>query len=440
MTVGVNQPERYRIGDLELSTGTQQLLRDGDEIHLPRLSFAMLLTLARHAPDIMTLDRLAEEVWDGVAISDSTVFQRVKLLRQALGDDSDNPRYIASVRGRGYRLIAGVERIDGVADTIAPPSARDSPRPSAERPGRRPRLAVWLAVAATALVVIAAFSRGRRPAENTMPRRMAVLPITNLDGDRAGDVFAAGLTEQLTQALARADTPRVVTRTLVETLGSRNRRVRDLGRELDVDTLVDGSVRTTGDSVRISIRLIDAASEELSWARDYQGSSSDVLMIQDEVAEHVAVSMSSALARGDRTRPEAISFARLQALDHFARGHRAYLRYRREDTQNAVEFFQRALEIDPDFAIARAWLANAYAQLAARHGLAETWAERAIATAQEALRLEPELPEAHNAIGVAHLRLGRQELARRSFERTLQLRPGHPQARYSLESLDELRR
>lgn len=294
------RPESFRIGDLVVSVGRQQVLRGDDEIHLPRLSFLMLETLARHAPNVVELDRLVDEVWEGVTISDGTVSQRIKLVRQALGDDSDRPRYVASVRGRGYRLIAPVDRLPESGDLDMSPVARETVSASAIR-GRR-----WLAWVGAAAALLALVPLALRP---------------DREGTPPGTPIAA------------------------------------IGETLKTSEL---------------------------------------------------------------------------AFDHLEKGVSAYRRYRRDENERAIAFFRRALAVDPDFALARAWLANAYAQKVQRFDAGEEWADQALAEATKALRAEPNLPEAHKAIGVAHSSRRRWHAAQAAFELALQLQPAYEPARHNL--------
>ena len=145
MKVTGNTHEKFRVGDLELDSGTVTLRRVGEEIALPKLSFELLLCLARHAPNVVTTDTLMDEVWGKVVVGEETVKQRVKLLRKALGDDSSDPRYIVAVRGRGYRLLAEVS-----------PLAVEAGVPTAAREERR-FIKTWLAPIVLLAVIAAGF-------------------------------------------------------------------------------------------------------------------------------------------------------------------------------------------------------------------------------------------------------------------------------------------
>lgn len=417
--------ERYAVGDLIVDAGTQRVTRDGEEIPLPRLSLAMLLALARHAPDVVSLERLHEEVWDDVAVGDETVMQRIRLLRAALGDASDAPRYVASVRGRGYRLVASVRPLTATsARRLA--SAGEAPRR-------------WLtAIGAVALLAAGGWQLSHPPAnENPDPParsfwRLAVLPLENMSPGVETDALADGMTEELVVALSRLEQLRVVSHTSAAAHQAAGRRLRAIGRELAVDAIVEGSVRRSGEAVRVAVKLVDARSEEHLWAGELEGGLDDVFTLQVEAARQVAGALRVALTpRGYAwwRKPPTLDFAAHMAL---LAGRRLYWRYERDANEAAVEHFSRALARDPAFALARAWLANALAQRTISYGFPAREADRALAEARQALELVPELPEAHKVIGDVYGFRGRLQRAEEAYRRALGRWPGFLEARFNL--------
>jgi DNA-binding winged helix-turn-helix (wHTH) protein len=209
----------YRVGDLAVDVGAQRVTRGVEHVPLPKLSFDLLLVLVRAAPNLVSLDGLMREVWPTLVVSPETVSQRVKLLRDALGDDPHAPRYIEGLRGRGYHLIAPVSRVASSAREQAPDAS--SSAPDLSPPRSTPRARRWMisaAVLATIVLAAAATSvvitRMRESARETpapastvtvsaLPEHtVAVLPFANLSGDAQDEFMALGIAEGVLHRLA----------------------------------------------------------------------------------------------------------------------------------------------------------------------------------------------------------------------------------------------
>jgi len=241
-----NPDNRLRVLDIDIDTTSGTVWRGDEVIDLPELSFRLLVTLALRAPAMVSKDELISEVWGDVVVSDETLMQRVRLLRQVLGDDSQNPRYIASVRGRGYRLAAPVEVV----------AARTS---TAQH--RIPRR--WAVGAAIGVVVLAAFAVLRLTVgvEDELPamRTLAVLPFDDLSEDNRFGFFADGMQEELLARLAGLDEVSVLSRTSVERFRDTSDSIPVISRSLGADGIIEGSVRVSDDRLRITVQLIDGA-------------------------------------------------------------------------------------------------------------------------------------------------------------------------------------
>ncbi len=256
MAAPQREPAGFRVGDLTIDLGTRQVSRAGQTLPLPRLSFELLLALIRRAPNVLTVDELMAEVWAGRVVNEETVAKRIELVREALGDDSKQSRYIALVRGHGYRLTAPVEASDSHAR-----AADDAPSP---------RLA------------------------------LAVLPLDDLSGDAEG-YFAAGMHDALITDLSKARALKVISRTSTLPYQKTNKPLPTIAAELGVDLIIEGSVLRADDRVRITVQLI-AANDEHVWAQSYDGDLGDVLRLQSEVARAVSEAVKLNLTPAERTR------------------------------------------------------------------------------------------------------------------------------------------
>src|SRR5882762_3165101 len=246
----------YQVDDLIIDLGQQRVTRAGDDIPLPQLSFELLVTLARAAPDLVTFDQLTERVWTGLVITPETISQRVKLVRDALGDDSHAPRYIAGVRGRGYRMVAAVSSLS-VATTAEPTTLQAGLPARSARGAALPTLAghrvsrPWLIAAiGTALLVVAAWglrhyirTRQASTAATTgaqsvvivkPPKSIAVLPLLDISPSGGNEYLGDGLAQELSGRLSRIPGLRVAARTSAFAFKGRRADVRTIAQTLGV--------------------------------------------------------------------------------------------------------------------------------------------------------------------------------------------------------------
>ena len=282
-------------------------------------------------------------------------------------------------------------------------------------------------VAALAAELRSAAPARRPPPPVSRSRSVAVLPFVNLGGEAEHDYFADGITEDVIANLSKIRALHVIARASVMPLRQRDRPLREIGRSLGAGTLLDGSVRHAGDRVRIVATLVDVETERHLWAETYDRQLTDIFAIQSDVALQMARALEAELSPGEETRVRKEPTADFQAYRLFLQGRRRLTRYTPEASERAIHYFERAIERDPSFALAWASLANAYTDLAGIGAMApdEAYA-RASDAAATALRLDPELGEAHSTMG--YLRTVRDfdwAGAEDAFRRAIELNPNH---------------
>lgn len=399
---GVELPvaECFRVGDLLIDAGSGRVLRDGREIPLPRLSYALLLALARGAPATLSADELVAQVWPGLVVSPETVSQRVKLLRDALGDDAQHPRYVAGVRGRGYRLA-------GVAEVL-------TDRRGGNRPGvrRRDLLRFVVLLLAVLTVWLLAPRPERGGGSPVTERAIAVLPFTVRAAAGDGPVFfAEGIHDDLLTRLAQLPGVRVISRTSVQSYRDSGKSLRQIGNELGVDIIMEGSVQQVGDQIHVNAQLIDARNDGHLWAQtfDRRLTVSNLLVIQSGIARAIADAMQLTVV-GESVAGSGET-EQLQAYSALLKGQQAVIRYLTEDSgieplRIAERHYRHAIALDPGFARAHAGLAQAIIQ----RGWAQAGSTRQVdqlmtegkAVAEHALALAPGLPDGHLALALYH--------------------------------------
>ena len=289
-------------GPFEFHPRSRELRKHGLRIKLQGQPVEVLLMLLERPGDVVTRQEIQERLWaaDTFVDFEHSLNAAVKRLRAALGDSPQAPRFIETLAGRGYRFIAPVSR---PAEVVAPPVGEE---PLAT--GRR-RFVIWTAViSAVVLAAVigmysAAVGDGFRISGAPPPiRSLAVLPLANLSGDPDQDYFVDGMTDALREHLEGISSLRVVSRTSSAYYRGRSRPLPDIARELRVDAVVDGSVLRSGNRVRISVELVQAASDKRVWSRSYDGDLRDIFSLQAGVARTIADEIRVELTPPDRAR------------------------------------------------------------------------------------------------------------------------------------------
>jgi TolB-like protein/DNA-binding winged helix-turn-helix (wHTH) protein len=441
----VNNDVQYVVGDLLIDPGRCRVVRGAQEIYLPKLSFDLLLVLTRAAPNLLSIDELVEKVWPGLVVTPETVSQRVKLLRDALGDDAKAPRYIAGLRGRGYQIIAHVEEVpiehrpsvkrSGSLDPGGAAMAASEAFTAAKR-------GIAIALIATTLLVLAAFvsiysTGSQRDQSNAAsvaafappPRSVAVLPFVNMSGDPADEYFSDGLSEELVHALSRVHELRVSARTSSFSFKGTPHDIQAVARRLNVGTVLEGSVRKSGSRVRITAQLINALDGYHLWSHTYDREMKDVLALQTEIARAVAGTMQVTLL-GDAQRKLAVGGTRnAQAFDAYLRGRHGESIQDEQGLRSALAALDEAIALDPEYADAHAFRAEVLAQLA------NIWEQdaherqrlnvEARSAAEKAVAMAPQSGLAHSILGNV-LSVTTDDYARidAEYRRSIELEPG----------------
>ena len=373
----------FRCGDLHIDVGRQRVVQAGQDLALPKLSFDLLLALVRWAPNVVSLDTLIERVWGGVIVSPETVIQRVKLLRDSLGDNPQEPRYIGSLRARGYYFIPPVvdENVAIPAVTGAP---ADVPAVAAAVPDGKRRLA-WrwavglITLASLAVLAVVRFVPGGHvtsPAVGPVvsgasftqvaSHTVAVMPFRNLSRDAADGFLATGLPEMILNQLASVRNLAVVASSSSFALAPSVGDAREIGRRLNAGYLVEGTVQREGEQVRVTAQLIDTASGTLVWSESFDRQVHALFAMQDDISARItSVLASRVIGLAVSHEPQERSGS-LPAQLSYLHGLALLGRYTVAESEAAIPLFEKAIAEDPGFATAYAALYDAHMQVAER--------------------------------------------------------------------------
>jgi len=379
----------YRFDRFQADDTAFRLSADGAPVLIEPKTLRLLLYLIGNRGRLIRKQEILDAVWIEASVTENALTRSIGQLRKVLNDDSREPRFIETVPTAGYRFIAQIEILPS-ASTAAPPPAT----PTAPPPARGPR---WLHLSAIAIVCLFALVAvswlvAARLHPAPVIRSLAVLPLNNLSGDPSQEYFADGMTDELITELAHIPNLRVVSRTSVMLDKNANKPLPQIARELGVDAIVEGSTVRSGDRVRITAQLIDGRTDRHLWAQSFEGSASDVLGLQDSVAQQIASQARLALLPSP-PRP---------SID--ADAHDAYLRgryfFNKQDFTRSVEYFEKAIALDPNYASAYAGYAAALdAETTFGLGLPGDLMPKALAAAQRAIQLDPRNGAAFTELG-----------------------------------------
>ena len=317
-------------GPFRLSFGRRELLKDGVVVPLGSRAFDLLAALVRRSGNVVSKDELLAQVWPGTVVEENNLQVQVSALRKALGEGSEGSRYLLTVPGRGYRFVGPVEPAAGPAPS--PPLARQAAAPSA--------------------------------APLTLPDKasIAVLPFANMSGDPEQEYFAMGMAEEILTALSRCTGLFVIARNSSFTYKGRAVDVREVGRELGVRYVLEGSVRRGGNRLRFTGQLIDAITGAHIWADRFDGELSDVFELQDRITEKVVAALEPKLQFAEIERLKHKRVADLNAYDHLLRAQQLEHEFTEESLDKALDHLRQALAIEPAYAPAMALAAYCYGE------------------------------------------------------------------------------
>jgi len=383
--VQTSQTHNVTFGDYRFDTETGQLWSGAREIRLTPKASAVLKELVTHAGAPVSKEELFAAVWSGTIVSDDALTSCVQELRRALEDDAKQPRFIETRHRRGYRFVAALGE--------AAPLKHD------------------------------VFDQVDASSQATDISAIAVLPFADMSASRDQDYLCEGFAEELINALTHIDGLRVAARTSSFQFRSSGADIREIGRQLGVGTLLEGSVRKADNRLRVTVQLIEVATGYHRWSQRFDRTLDDVFAIQDEIAERVATSLrGSVLSLREKqalVRPQTAT----AAYEHYLRGRQHLPRMSRSDLETSRDMFQHAIALDADYGPAWAGLSTVHATLYEWFGAQADDLAQAERASEQALRLAPDLAEAHVARGFV-LSLSRHyDEAAAEFEQAIRVNP-----------------
>jgi TolB-like protein/DNA-binding winged helix-turn-helix (wHTH) protein/Flp pilus assembly protein TadD len=421
-----------------------ELWKQGRKVRLEGQPVQILICLLERSGELVTRDELRERLWpaDTYVNFEHGLNAAVKRLRRALNDSADNPRFVETLPRRGYRFLAPVESVR--SDEGMPAIAEitpDSPVPAPEEPllsedDHKLDPAHWLLTSRKSafvllliLALLAAWMLRPKNSPSPVVRSLAVLPLENLSGDPSQDYFSDGMTDELITELGQISGLRVISRTSVMTYKGARKPLPQIARELNVDTVVEGTVLRSGDQVRITAQLIEAPADKHLWAQSYEGDVRQTLTLQRQVARAIAEEIHIELTSHERDVLKSVKTVNLDAYEAYLKGRYFWNKRTADGLKKAIDYFNQAIELDPTYARPYSGLADSFALLGDwEYGvLAPKEAyPKAKAAATKALELDSALGEAHISLAFSLDGFDWDFVAaEREFRRGIELNPGY---------------
>ncbi|HEY6182282.1 MAG TPA: winged helix-turn-helix domain-containing protein [Terriglobales bacterium] len=361
---------RFDVDSGRLWSGTR-------EVRLTPKASAVLKVLVMHAGEPVTKDDLFASVWGDTVVSDDALTTCIQELRKALADDAKQPRFIETRHRRGYQFVAPL------TGTQAEPATT----PSSDITS------------------------------------IAVLPFADMSPNRDQDFLCEGLAEELINALTHIDGLRVASRTSSFQFRNLGTDIREVGRQLSVGTLLEGSVRKADDRLRVTVQLIEVATGYHRWSQRFDRKLDDVFAIQDEIAESVVASLRGSMLSQREKQALVRPHTGTDSYEYYLRGLQCLPRLTTPDLSTSARMFERAIELDPNYSPAFAGLAMVHATLYEWFGAQADDLSAAERASRRALELTPDLAEAHVARGCALALSRHYHEAANEFDAAIKLNP-----------------
>jgi len=365
-----------------------------------------------------------------------------RLVSKALAKDREE-RYqhvddiLADLR-RERRTLESA-RTGRVETSAVPPPVPAAKTPTPEEPAVAPipgrkslELIVPAAIVGIAVVLIILFNPfnfqvSQKKTAAADRKSVAVLPFTNMSGDKEDEFFSDGVTEDIIAQLSNIGELKVISRTSTMQYKNTTKNIREIAKELDVATILEGSVRRADNEVRIVAQLIDAANDKHIWAQTYDKELTQIFAIQSDVARQIASALEAELSPREEEQLAKKPTVNIDAYAYYLKGREYYSRYGKEDNENAIGLFKKTLELDSDYALAYAGLGDAYAQRASKFGFPEAWVDSSIVASEKSISLDPTLAEGYKALGLAYQNKGWLKRSLDTYRKAVELNPDyHP--------------
>ncbi len=412
----------YFLGEFELEPDSRRLSVNGNAIHLTKKPFGVLLYLIENRERMVSRHELLENFWDGHDVYEETLTKCVGAIRKALNDRGENPRFIETHWAEGYRFIGPVEeQLGQPSSSIQIERTRslhvlieeddsdkrlDIRQPRGKLIAARRKFWPWTAAIACLVFGLAGalYLRMRATSPSSQIASIAILPLRNLSGNMSEEYFSDGVTESIIAELSQIRELKIVPRTTAFRYKGGDDEPQDIGRRLNVAAVLVGSVRKEGSSVRVAVRLISTDDGRILWSNESRNRGiEDIFAVQDEIAKGVIAKLGYKLNGNKETTLARRNTNDVEAYQLFLKGRFYWNQLTEDSLRRSIEYYNLAINKDPNFALAYTGLADSYIILAQDFMPPIEVLPKAKAAAARAIELDPTLADAHISMGSVKL-------------------------------------
>jgi DNA-binding winged helix-turn-helix (wHTH) protein/TolB-like protein/Tfp pilus assembly protein PilF len=435
------QPNNFKFGEFRVDASKRLLLKNGSEI-VPLTSkvFDLLLYLVRHNGKVVEKDELMSEIWADTIVEENNLSQNISILRRELGEKRGEHRFIVTVPGHGYKFVAsvqvsssGFQVSSSVESEIEHSELQNEPetrnlKPETDQDQNRK---IYAFAAVILLIAVGAWfylwREDAKPAPSVQIKTVAVLPFKPLAAENRNEALELGMADSL---IAKLGGEEIAVRPLsaIRRYNSVEQNSLIAGRELDVEAVLDGTIQTSGERIRVSAKLLRTSDGKQLWTGQFDEKFTDIFAVQDSISERVAVALKIRLGNAEKKR----STENVEAYGLYMKGRYHALGLTRAETDKGIAYFQQAIELDPNYALAYVGLAEAYLPIALA-GNVPSWEvmPKAKAAILRAIEIDETLAEAHAVLGLIIFWYDWDwQAAEKEYLRALELNPNSAEAHF----------
>lgn len=440
-----SQKINYVVGEFEIEPDSRRLLRDGEQIHLTKKPFGVLLYLIENRERMVSRQELLEKFWDGHEVYEETLTKCIGAIRKTLGDNKEQPQFIQTHWAEGYRFIHPVEEkqsdfeIERIRTLKITVEEEDEPETKLEKPVLLPKKSArrkFFAIPAlSALIIAAIFFSAWYPHKLKMTgapiESIAVLPFENKSSDADTDYLSDGLAESLIYRLSQFSNLKVSPTSSVFRYKGKETDPQVIANELGVDSIITGRIVKRGDSLTVSVNLVDARNGKSLWGEQYERKMSELLTTQRQIASEITDKLHLKLSGEGEQKLTKKYTENNEAYQLYLRGRYEWNKFSFDGLTNSIPLFERVIQIDPTFALAYSGMADSYINLGVDYISAHDTMPRARVAAIQAIALDDSLAEAHTSLG-SYKMFYEWDItgAEESYRKAISLNPRYANARH----------